>query len=92
LEELMTITVDIRPEIEAELARQAAVQGKPIEAYAATLLEEAAHAPESVKRGAPERAKNLVELSAPVRGLFTDEEIDYLFSRNPSTGRPVDLS
>lgn len=37
-------------------------------------------------------AKNLVELFEPLQGLFTDEEIDTLFSRNPSTGRPLDLA
>lgn len=41
----MTITVDIRPEIQAELARQAAAHGRAIEAHAATLLEEAVHSP-----------------------------------------------
>lgn len=35
--------------------------------------------------------KSLVELSEPVRGLLTDEEVDRLFSRNQSAGRPVDL-
>jgi hypothetical protein len=37
----MRITVDITPEVEAELARQAAASGRAIEAYAASLLEEA---------------------------------------------------
>ena len=37
-------------------------------------------------------AKNLVELSTPLRGLFTDEEVDTLFSRNRSTSRPLDLT
>ena len=41
----MTITVDIRPEVQAELARQAAAHGRPVEAYAASLLEEAVHLP-----------------------------------------------
>ena len=36
--------------------------------------------------------KSLFELFAPVRGLLTDDEIDRLFSRNRSTGRPVDFS
>lgn len=36
-------------------------------------------------------AKNLVELTEPLRGLFTDEEVDTLFSRNPSTGRPLNI-
>jgi hypothetical protein len=84
----MTLTVDIRPEVEAELARRASLCGSPVEAYAATLLEEAVHLPSD----AAPVAKNMVELFAPVRGLLTDEEIDHLFSRNPSTSRPVDLS
>ncbi len=87
----MAITVDIRPEVEAELARQASVRGKPLEAYAATLLEEAAHVPEPRADAAPETAKNLVELFAPIRGLLTDEEVDTLFSRPPSFSRPVDF-
>jgi len=33
----MTITVDIRPEVQAELARQAAAHGRAVESYAATL-------------------------------------------------------
>jgi len=39
----MTITVDIRPEVQAELARQAAAHGRAIEAHAASLLEDAVH-------------------------------------------------
>ena len=39
----MTITVEIAPEVEAELARQAIDRGRPVEAYAASLLEEAVH-------------------------------------------------
>jgi plasmid stability protein len=42
----MTITLDITPELQAELARQAAAHGSAIEAYAAALLEEALHLPE----------------------------------------------
>ena len=40
----------------------------------------------------PATPKNLVELFAPLRGMFTDEEIDTLFSRNRSTSRPLDLT
>jgi Arc/MetJ-type ribon-helix-helix transcriptional regulator len=36
--------------------------------------------------------KNLVELFAPLRGQFTDEEVDTLFSRNRSTARLLDLT
>jgi hypothetical protein len=41
----MTLTVELKPEVQAELARQAASNGKPVEAYAASLLEEAVHLP-----------------------------------------------
>lgn len=42
----------------------------------------------------PERrtGQSLIDSLADIRGLFTDEEIDRMFSRNPSTARPVDLS
>jgi hypothetical protein len=38
----MTITINIKPEIEAELARQAQVRGMDVTPYAASLLEDAA--------------------------------------------------
>ena len=88
----MTITVDITPEVKAALARQAAAQGREVESYAASLLEEAVHPtagavtnPEKRKR---EGGKSLVEVCAMVRGLTDDVD----FSRKPDTGRPVDLS
>jgi hypothetical protein len=85
-----TITVEITPEIQAELARQAAAQGRGLEAHAASLLEEAAHlrtaAPASQRKRPPGR-KSLVALFAesPLRGLELD------FSRNKSAGRSIDL-
>jgi hypothetical protein len=88
----MTITVDIRPEVQAELARQAAEQGRALEAYAASLLERAVHIPSGAATSAGRRKREekngLVEVCAMVRGLTDDVD----FSRNPSTGRPVDLS
>ena len=41
----MTITVDIRPEVQAELVRQAAAHGRAVEAYVAGLIEEAVRLP-----------------------------------------------
>lgn len=41
----MTITVDIRPDVQVELARQAAAHGRALEAHAASLLEAAIHFP-----------------------------------------------
>lgn len=85
----MTITIDIRPEVEAELARQAAIQGRAIEAYVASLLEEAADV--SAERLPRRTGQALIDASGKVRGLLTDEEVDTLFSRNPSLARPVDF-
>jgi len=82
----MTLTLDIRPEVQAELARQAAAQGRPIESVAASLLEQAVRPP----AGPPPDA-DLIDIGSPVRGLLSDEEVDRLFARNPSTGRLVDL-
>jgi plasmid stability protein len=48
----MTITVEIRPEIQAELARQAAAHGRAIETHAANLLEEAVYLPSGTNRPA----------------------------------------
>jgi hypothetical protein len=39
----MTITIELAPKLEAELARQAATRGVEIDVYAAGLLEAAAH-------------------------------------------------
>ena len=46
----MTLVIEIKPEVEAELSRQAAAHGVDIVAYAASLLEEAAQIPSSAKR------------------------------------------
>jgi hypothetical protein len=73
----MTITVDISPEVEAELARKAAARGVDVPAYVATLIEEAAQ-PVRPKYERPEGRKSLVDLFAesPLYGLDLD------FSRN----------
>jgi hypothetical protein len=48
----MTITIEIGPELQAELVRQAAAHGMGMDTYAAGLLEEAARVP-----AAPDRPK-----------------------------------
>ena len=70
----MTITVVIRPEVEAELARQAAVQGRAIEAVAATMLEAAVQLPSPTPPTTT--AQDMFELFAPLRGLNIDFERD----------------
>ena len=42
----MTITINIKPEIEAELTRQAEIHGMDVPAYAASLLGQAAKPPQ----------------------------------------------
>jgi plasmid stability protein len=78
----MTITVSLRPEVEAALARQAAAHGRGIEAYAASLIEEAVQLPAAYP--AP-TAKDMVELFAPLRGLNLN------FERDRDTGRDIEL-
>jgi hypothetical protein len=78
----MTITVDLKPEVQAELARQAALLGKPVEAHAATVLEESVGLPPA--HPVP-IAKNMVELFAPLRGLDID------FDRDKDPGRDIEL-
>lgn len=80
----MRITIDIKPEVHAEFTRQAASSGKSVEDHAASLLEEA------VLRRVPLTGKTLEGVFAPVLGSSDDGELDL--SRNPSTGRPIDLS
>lgn len=58
----MTITIEIAPELQAELARQAAMQGVGIDAYAAGLLQGAAHRPTaSIGPGPHAPAMEIVE-------------------------------
>jgi hypothetical protein len=80
----MTITLEIGPEIEAELARLAAARGMGIDAYAAGLLEEAARLSAAPGKSNPP-AKDLVELFAPLRGLNLD------FERDRDPGRDIEL-
>ena len=86
----MTIMIDLAPELQAELARQAATHGRAIEAYAASLLEDAVHLqpePAPVRTG-----QALIDACAKVGGLLTDEEVDTSFRRSPSFARPVDFA
>jgi len=54
----MTITLDVRPEVQLELARQAAIQGRRVEAVAAALLEGAVN-PISAQQPAAARPNQL---------------------------------
>ena len=56
----MTITLDIAPELQAELARQAATRGVGLDAYPTSLLETAARLPAPVA-DKPEPSREAIE-------------------------------
>jgi hypothetical protein len=84
----MNITLEIRPETEAALRRQAKISGRGLEAFASGLLEDALHLPSPEN---PAGDESLEQVFAEVRGLLTDDEIDALFARNRSISRTVDF-
>ena len=88
----MTITLDLKPEIEKGLLDQAHLHGVSLIEFAQEVLAREARVTSSSPSVAPaSEANNLYELFAPVRGLLTDEEVDTLFTRNPSSARPVNF-
>jgi hypothetical protein len=95
----MTITLDIRPEVEAELARRGAVQGRAIEAVAAALLEVAVNriSTQQPADGAAEPARpehstgqSLIDAFAGIRGSLTDEETDRMPVRDAAPAEVVE--
>ncbi|WP_263375989.1 hypothetical protein [Granulicella aggregans] len=88
----MNITLEITPQAQAELARQAAITGCGVEAHAASLLEEALHLSPPANGTTPvvPLGRSLVDVFAKARGLFAESELD--FSRDASPGRPAELS
>jgi hypothetical protein len=79
----MTIQIN-KPEVEA-LINQRLQSGAYEDAEDVILHALQSSAPARVETDDERPAKDIVELFAPLRGLNVD------FSRNPSTGRPVDL-
>jgi hypothetical protein len=57
----MTIIIDIKPEVQEELSRRAAAHGVDIGAYAASLLEEAAHVPAGPKTLSQSQLENTLQ-------------------------------
>ena len=89
---MIIISVDVKPEIQAELARQAAADGRAIEAYAASLLEEAVQLPPSTNGQAfdKERAQaagaRIRDYAKELRWEVDDQATDR---RRPSVSRFV---
>ena len=85
----MTITLDIQPEFEKGLLAQAAARGVSLSDYVREIVIRQVAA--NAEAPQPRTGQALIDASAKLRGLLTDQEVDALFSRNPSFGRPVDL-
>ena len=79
----MTLTLEIKREIQDVLVRQAAARGVEVDSYAASLLESAAQAAADIPPA--NAAKDMVELFAPLRGLNLD------FERDRDPGRDINL-
>jgi hypothetical protein len=77
----MTVTLELKPEIEAGLVAQAHARGLSLEAYLEQVLQSA------VAPNRPEERKSLAQLFAdsPFKGLNLN------FERDSDTGRPVKL-
>ena len=89
----MTITLDLAPEVEQGLLAQAQAKGVSITDYVEQIVEREARQASRANPAPDKRTgQDLIDACAKVRGLLTDEEIDRLFSRTPSTSRPVDFS
>jgi hypothetical protein len=87
----MTITLELRPEVEQELLTQAHLRGVSLTEFAQEILTREAHASEAPPMPLDRTGQALIDVCAEVRGLLTDEEIDKMFARNRSLSRPVDL-
>ena len=87
----MTLEIT-RPETEARIQRY--LQSGQFHDLDELLTKALDALPEPEATATPERrtGQSLIDAFAEIRSLFTDEEIDRMFSRNPSTARPVDLS
>ncbi len=86
----MTIQLDLEPEVERGLLTQAQVRGLSLEEYVRQIVTRDAQRPPSA--ALTRAAANLVELSASVRGLLSDEEVNTLFTRHHSPSRFIDLA
>ncbi len=83
----MTITLELRPDVERGLLAQAQAKGVTINEYVQELVSREARPVEDTSGTGQE----LLNIAARVRGLLTDAEVDSLFSRDRSESRPVDL-
>lgn len=85
----MTITLELKPEVERGLLTRASARGVSLSDFVQEIVAREAHVP---SEPAPHRTgQDWIDACAKVQGLLTDEEVDTLFSRNRSFARPVDF-
>lgn len=85
----MTLTIDLQPDVEHGLLARAKAKGVSLADFAQEVLAREAL---PVQAQETRTGRELIDAGASVRGLFTDDEIDLLFSRSASVSRPVDFS
>lgn len=83
----MTLHPTLEPEVEKGLVAQATARGVSLLDYVNEIVVREAHVvPDHCAQG-----QALIDGCAKIRGLLTDEEVDTLFSRDPSGARPVNF-
>ena len=82
----MAITLDLQPEVEKELPALAAARGLSLDDSVKEIVVREAQVGPARRTG-----QELIDASAKVRGLMTDEEVDTLFSRTASCSRLTDF-
>ncbi len=85
----MTITLNLEPEIEKGPLAQATTRGVSLAEYVNQIVVREANILAGPSQ--PRTGQDLIDASARIRGMLTDEEVDTLFGRNPSLARLVDL-
>jgi hypothetical protein len=89
----MTITIDLQPEIERGLLARAQAKGVSLTEYVQGIVAREARVSEAKPSPAERRTgQAVIDAFAELGGALTDEEIDRMFTRNPSPARLVDLS
>jgi hypothetical protein len=87
----MTLTITLSDEKEATLKARARAQGLSPEEFAGQVLAHQLEEGVAEPLSQPRTGQDLIDASASLRGLLTDEEVDALFRRSPSLARPVDF-
>jgi predicted transcriptional regulator len=78
----MTITIELRPEVEARLAERARSHGVDVASYAASLVEEAVGPVEPARpRRTPEEIRAWLDRIAQFSDQMPEHIIDETFSR-----------